>query len=90
MPIVAIEAVRLTSSSRLSQRLLWQYLEYWRHLKAGSSGHDLRALGLSPGRRYGAILRRLRDAWIDGEIADAQHERRMLERLARQAKRDRA
>jgi tRNA nucleotidyltransferase (CCA-adding enzyme) len=50
------------------------YLETWRHVKPGLSGHQLQALGLSDGPIIGDVLRALRRARLDGMIDSAGEE----------------
>jgi len=49
------------------------------------TGDTLRALGLPPGPAYAAILRRVRNAWLDGTVRDAREAVAMASRLARRA-----
>lgn len=58
-----------------------QYLSHWRHVRPFTNGHVLREMGLPPGPRFAVILQRLRDAWLDGELADANEERQLLLKL---------
>jgi tRNA nucleotidyltransferase (CCA-adding enzyme) len=53
----------------------------WRRVQPATSGDDLRARGLPPGPRYKALLARLRNAWLDGEVHSADEERLLLNRL---------
>jgi tRNA nucleotidyltransferase (CCA-adding enzyme) len=64
-----------------SRRALEMYLSDWRQLAPRTSGHDLQARGLPPGPAYQNILRRLRAAWLDGEVRDAEGEEKLLEVL---------
>ncbi|MCA1899866.1 MAG: hypothetical protein LDL50_04065 [Chloroflexi bacterium] len=57
---------------------LKEFLVKWRHVKSITTGGDLKARGLTPGRRYGEILTALRAAWLDGEIGSLDEERRFL------------
>ncbi len=57
---------------------LWRELREWRAIRPRATGDDLRALGLPPGPSYAKILRRLQDAWLDGEIQNDEDERRLL------------
>jgi tRNA nucleotidyltransferase (CCA-adding enzyme) len=54
--------------SRLLRERLHCYTQTWRHIRPSLDGRDLRRLGLRPGPDYGRILRRLREALLDGEI----------------------
>jgi tRNA nucleotidyltransferase (CCA-adding enzyme) len=46
-----------------------------------TTGADLTALGLKPGPQFSVILRRLRDAWLDGEVKNETEEKALLTRL---------
>lgn len=60
-----------------------RYLSEWRHVKPKTTGHDLKERGLKPGLKYAEILRRLRAAWLDGEVKTEEEELRMLSNLIR-------
>jgi len=60
-----------------------KYLSEWRHVKPKTTGHDLKKRGLKPGPKYAEILRRLRAAWLDGEVKTKEEELRMLSNLIR-------
>ena len=50
----------------------------WRFRRATIDGACLKRRGLPAGPRYAAILNRLRDAWLDGEIGSETEERALL------------
>jgi tRNA nucleotidyltransferase (CCA-adding enzyme) len=80
LPPLAIFAVWLAASP--DQRLpLEKYMGHWRQVKPITTGHTLKQRGLEPGPKYRKILRHLRDAWLDGEVSDAEGERRLLEEM---------
>jgi tRNA nucleotidyltransferase (CCA-adding enzyme) len=60
-----------------------KYLSEWRYVKPKTTGHDLKKRGLQPGPRYAEILRRLRAAWLDGEVKTEEEELRLLSNLVR-------
>lgn len=62
-------------------RLLERYVQEWRGVKTAVTGNDLRALGLKPGPRFGAILDELLAARLDGRVADEAGERALLTEL---------
>ena len=71
---------------------LWErysaYMEQWRHVKPTVDGTYLReVMGLKPGPLYGRLLRRLRDAWLDGEIQTPEEEKALLQRLVAEGER---
>jgi tRNA nucleotidyltransferase (CCA-adding enzyme) len=47
-----------------------RYLESWQAVRPLLRGDDLLALGVPAGEPVGAMLRRLRNARLDGELAD--------------------
>jgi tRNA nucleotidyltransferase (CCA-adding enzyme) len=60
-----------------------KYLSEWRHVKPKTTGHDLKKRGIKAGPKYTEILRRLRAAWLDGEVETEEEELRMLADLIR-------
>jgi tRNA nucleotidyltransferase (CCA-adding enzyme) len=81
VPLPAVYAVSLAATGGRSREMLENYLLRWRHVKPKISGADLKRRGLQPGPQYQKILRRLRDAWLDGEVRSDEEESRLLERL---------
>lgn len=79
-PQLAVYTVSLVVKGK-PRRILHEYLAEWKDMRPLSTGHDLKELGLPPGPVYKSILRALRDAWIDGEVRDAEGERRLLQSL---------
>ncbi|MFZ5822549.1 MAG: CBS domain-containing protein [Chloroflexota bacterium] len=80
LPGFAVYAVSVAADAE-ARRALQAYLETWQHLKPHTTGHDLKRLGLPPGPQYQHILRRLRDAWLDGEISTPEQEDGLLGQL---------
>lgn len=58
------------------------YLETWQHIYQKATGHTLKLMNIPPGPRYQKILRRLRAAWLDGEVHTAAEEYALLEQFA--------
>lgn len=81
--MLAIFALWLASTDEPVRRLLHEYAAHWRAITAHTDGDELRRRGLEPGPRYGQILAALRNVWLDGEIASAEEEDVMLEKLIR-------
>ncbi len=80
VPPLAVFAVWLAAAPE--ERLpLENYLARWRHVHPTVSGHTLQARGLTPGPSFRKILRRLRDAWLDGDVKNEQEEQTLLEKL---------
>jgi len=63
------------------KNILTKYLSEWRHVKPKTTGHDLTQRGVQSGPKYAEILRRLRAAWLDGEIRTETEEKTLLNNL---------
>jgi tRNA nucleotidyltransferase (CCA-adding enzyme) len=77
----ALEIVSKTANDEEIRSILTRYIGEWRHVKPRTTGHDLKKLGIAPGPRYAEILRRLRAAWLDGEVTTAEEEKKLLQKL---------
>jgi tRNA nucleotidyltransferase (CCA-adding enzyme) len=77
LPLLSIYAVYLVSG----EKALLDYLSFWRHVKAYTTGEDLKAHGLPPGPRFGEILTQLRSAWLDGIVKTRKEEEELLNTL---------
>ena len=80
-PLNAVEAVYFVAQDEKIKDIFFKYLSEWRHVKPHVTGDDLKERGLEPGPRYGEILRRLRAAWLDGEITSKDQESKLLNEL---------
>lgn len=69
------------NKSESAKRQLSMFLSTYRHVKPSLTGKDLKALGLKPGPRYRAILSRLVEARLDGEVNDEREERELVNQL---------
>ena len=81
LPDEAIIAVSKSILFGKPREKLETYLAKWKHVEAHITGNDLKARGLPPGPKYKEILRRLRAAWLDGEVESEEEEFRLLETL---------
>ncbi len=63
---------------RQAMRAEWHL---WRRTHPKTTGESLKARGVPPGPRYGQVLSRLRDAWLDGEVTTPAEEDRLLNTL---------
>jgi tRNA nucleotidyltransferase (CCA-adding enzyme) len=77
LPLLSIYAVYLVTR----ENGLLRYLSVWRHVRARTTGDDLKKRGLIPGPRFGEILLRLRSAWLDGEVNNESEEKDLLAKL---------
>jgi tRNA nucleotidyltransferase (CCA-adding enzyme) len=73
------------TTSELAQEHIFCYSRRWRYVRATLNGHDLRAMGLKSGPLMGQLLARLRDAWLDGMIANPAQERETLQKWIAEA-----
>ena len=80
-PLNAVEAVYFIAPDEKIKDVFFKYLAEWRHVKPHITGDDLSERGLEPGPRYGEIIRRLRAAWLDGEIKSKEQESKLLDEL---------
>ena len=80
-PLQAIYAASVAARRGKPRQALEKYLMEWRHIKPKTTGNDLKKLGLEPGPQYHSILRKLRDAWLDGEVKNASEEKNLLKKI---------
>ncbi len=81
IPSLALYAASLCPIDEDLRFALMQYLAKWRFVEPKIAGKDLQERGLQPGPRYKEILMKLRAAWLDGEVKNAEDEAELLERL---------
>ncbi|MGZ9220632.1 MAG: CCA tRNA nucleotidyltransferase [Anaerolineales bacterium] len=79
----ALEAVYHILPDEEIKNKISKFLSEWRHIKPKTTGHDLKKRGIPPGPKYTEILRRLRAAWLDGEVKSEEDEKEMLANLIR-------
>ena len=80
----SIKALEVFSSALQDETLrgiLNKYLSEWWGIKPKTTGHDLKKRGIPPGPKYNEILRRLRAAWLDGEVQSEDEERKLLDSI---------
>ena len=70
----------LTDNALIRERITL-YAEKWQHIQPTVTGDTLRQMGIEPGPCYGVILKKLRSAWLDSEIANTSDEQAMLHKL---------
>ena len=77
LPEEAIRAVSVCADEE-TRALLEMYLTKWKDVKPFADGDALQRMGVPFGPRIGEILRRLRAAWLDGEVTSEAGEREWL------------
>ncbi len=83
--IKALEVLSMAVEDIEIRNILTRYLVEWWHLKPKTTGHDLKKYGIPPGPKYTEILRRLRAAWLDGEVKTDAEEKALLKNLIEKA-----
>jgi len=68
----------------LVQDAIKMYRQRWRFVKPIVSGENFRAMGIPAGPIYTVLLNALRDAWLDGEVANEDEEHAFLMKLLRE------
>ena len=77
-PVQALYVAYLTGN-KVERQLLLKYMTDWKNVKTYTTGHDLKARGLSPGPVYQELLRKLRDAWLNGDVNSREGEVALLD-----------
>ena len=85
LPDEAIFAVSRSIPHGKPREMLETYLTKWKHIRPHTTGSDLKTRGIPPGPKYGEVLRRLRAAWLDGEVRSTEEEIKLLETLLQNA-----
>jgi tRNA nucleotidyltransferase (CCA-adding enzyme) len=76
-PMAGYALVLLCPDMKLKNEIEQNYVR-WYKFSPTTDGNRLKEMGLEPGPRYSEIIRRLRAAWIDGEITSGEQEEAML------------
>jgi tRNA nucleotidyltransferase (CCA-adding enzyme) len=69
------------TSSAVAQQQIVAYLDTYRWMKPQLSGHDLQALGLTPGPLFRQVLNRLLEARLNSEVTTDTEERALVQQL---------
>jgi tRNA nucleotidyltransferase (CCA-adding enzyme) len=83
--IKALEVLSSAVQDKEIKDILTKYLSEWWFVKPKTTGHDLKKRGIPPGPKYTEILRRLRAAWLDGEVKSEEEEKTLLNKLIEKA-----
>ncbi len=79
--IKALEVFSIAVQDEEQKNILNKYLAEWWGIKPKTTGHDLKTRAIPPGPKYNEILRRLRAAWLDGEVKTEEQEKNLLNHL---------
>ncbi len=65
----------------MARNQIADYARRLRHISAVTDGAVLKQMGFAPGPMFGRVLKRLRVAWLDGEISTSEQEQTLLRHL---------
>ena len=82
--IKALEVLSSVAQDEEIKNILMKYLAEWWYVKPKTTGHDLKKRGIPPGPKYTEILRRLRAAWLDGEVKSEDEEKKVLDNMLKE------
>ena len=77
----ALFVLGVATDSPLVRHQVERYCREWRFVQSEIDGRYLKEMGLPPGPLFGQILRRLRDARLDGEVTTLEEEQELVEQL---------
>jgi len=80
-PVNAVEAMGYVAQDPQIKEIFDEYISRWRYVNPHTTGNDLKALGIEPGRNFAVIIRRLRNAWLNGEVSKKEEEETLLKSL---------
>jgi tRNA nucleotidyltransferase (CCA-adding enzyme) len=83
----AIQAAMLVMDYGLVRQRLELYLSTLRFVKPALTGDDLKKMGVPEGRRLGWMLKKLKEARLDGEVKTRQGERALVRKWLGEGKR---
>jgi tRNA nucleotidyltransferase (CCA-adding enzyme) len=83
-PDLTLYALALLEDDPRTRNQIEAYVMKWKYVQVGVNGNDLLQRGLPPGPRYAHILKRLRRAWLDGEVGSPDEEHALLDTLLRE------
>ncbi|HJQ14998.1 MAG TPA: hypothetical protein VJ830_09645 [Anaerolineales bacterium] len=79
--IKTLEVFSIAVQDEEQKDILNKYLSEWWGIKPKTTGHDLKKRDIPPGPKYNEVLRRLRAAWLDGEVKTEEDEQTLLSEL---------
>jgi tRNA nucleotidyltransferase (CCA-adding enzyme) len=80
-PARVMAVVWIATSNGTAQKRLLRYQIKWRFVEPELTGDDLKELGLEPGPLFGHLLRKLRDARLNGEVSTREEEMTLVEQV---------
>ena len=78
---ISLYCVYLATDQDEIKQWIWSYITDWEKIHPTITGHDLKARGIPPGPNYKIILRKIKDAWIDGDIKTHNQEQELLDQM---------
>ncbi len=80
-PVDAVKLLWYAASADVVQERVADYILRLRHVRPEITGHDLKAMGLSPGPLYKNILAAVLAARLDGEVSSREEEKALVQRM---------
>ena len=77
----ALFVLWVVTDSEQVRRQVERYCREWRFVQSVIDGKYLKEMGLQPGPIFSRILRRLRDARLDGEVTNLEGEKALVEQI---------
>ncbi len=80
-PLDAVKLLWYAASTDVVRERVADYVLRLRHVRPEITGHDLKAMGLSPGPLYKNILAAVLAARLDGEVSSREEEKALVQRI---------
>lgn len=80
-PARVMAVVSIATSKATAQDRLLRYQTEWRFVEPALTGDDLKEMDLEPGPLFGHLLRKLRDARLNGEVRTREEEVVLVEQV---------
>lgn len=81
----ALEVVSSAAQNEEIKNILTKFLTEWWYVHPKTTGYDLKKRGIPPGPKYNEILRRLRAAWLNGEVKTEEEEKKILDEMLQES-----
>jgi tRNA nucleotidyltransferase (CCA-adding enzyme) len=80
-PPLSIFSFWITERNQSSKEKIEKFVNEWRLINPNITGTHLKEVGIPPGPIYHFILKKIRNAWINGSVTDAEEENHLLKKL---------
>jgi tRNA nucleotidyltransferase (CCA-adding enzyme) len=80
-PALSIFAYWISENNQTYREKIENYVNKWRLINSNITGGTLKELGIPPGPLYQKILKKIRNAWINGSITTVEQEQQLLKTI---------